>query len=356
MIYNFSAGPAVLPESVLLQAQAALVDWQSSGLSILSLSHRSDAFMALTNQAVADVRELLALPDDYDVVFLSGGATQHFSMVPYNMSQAKDQAMYLDSGYWAQKAINAAQPMLKVDTRTLDLTKSFATHFPEDISPYAYIHLTPNETIDGIAYDMPHIDHPNVVADMSSTLFSRPLDISRFGLIYAGAQKNFGPAGLSLAIVRHDLLERARVETPELYRYATYVKHHSLYNTPNVFAWYVCGLVLAWLKEQGGLGVMFTQHQEKAALLYKAIDDSALFYNDVPHAYRSMMNIVFQCKDHHLQPSFIKQAEEAGLIGIEGHRSLGGMRVSVYNAMPMTGVMQLVAFMRTFEKNLCVAK
>ena len=346
MIYNFSAGPAILPDSVIEKAQKAVFDWQGKGLSILSLSHRSDDFIAIAEQSIQDVRDLLAVPADYEVMFIAGGATQHFSMVPQNLAKKTDTAYYIDSGLWSKKAMKTAEPMLEVLSSPLEIARPMSENFHGIDSSCAYLHITPNETIDGIAYDdLPEVTDIPIVADMSSSIFSRAIDISKYGLIYAGTQKNMGISGLSLVIIRKDLLSRVRDITPPLYRYDTYVKDYGIHNTPPTFAWYVCALTLKWLKKEGGVLAMLRQNQQKAALLYAAIDQSDFFINTIPKAYRSMMNVVFQFKEPSTAANFFHQAQDAGLIGLSGHRVVGGVRASIYNAMPLEGVKALVEFM-----------
>lgn len=351
-IYNFSAGPAVLPQCVLGQAQEALVDWQGSGMSILSVSHRSDAFLEVVAKSKQDLTELLQLPDNYHILFLQGGATAQFSMVPMNLLAENQCAAYVNSGYWAQKAISEARRYAHVTE--IDIAK-FATLDADWFNDHSvdYIHCTPNETIEGLtlpAYpDMP--DNIPLVGDFSSIILSEPIDVSKFGLIYAGAQKNLGPAGITLVIVRDDLIKPALAGTPAMYNYQNHIAKESLYNTPPTFAWYVVGLMLSWLKQQGGTVKIQQHNHEKAKLLYDYLDASSFYRNAIEPDYRSKMNVVFNLPSKALEKEFIEQSAQAGLLNLAGHRSIDGIRASLYNAMPISGVQTLVAFMQQFERN-----
>ncbi|MGB1009565.1 MAG: 3-phosphoserine/phosphohydroxythreonine transaminase [Thiolinea sp.] len=353
-IYNFSAGPAVLPRPVLEQAQAELRDWQGSGMSVMEISHRSEAFMAVAARAEADLRALLTIPEHYHVLFLQGGASSQFAMVPLNLLGDKAAADYVDTGDWSLKAIAEARRYANINVVASADGSNYTTIPPEETwqcnQQAAYLHYTPNETIRGVEFaDIPQQCAVPLIADMSSTLLSRPLDIERFGLIYAGAQKNVGPAGLTLVIVREDLLGQVADKTPLMFDYSVHAKSGSMHNTPSTFSWYMAGLVFQWLRELGGLEAMASINQRKAAKLYQAIDDSDFYHNPVAIGCRSWMNVPFTLADPALDRSFLASAQEAGLMGLKGHRVLGGMRASLYNAMPESGVDALIAFMRDFE-------
>lgn len=350
--FNFSAGPAMIPTEVLAQAQTELLDWHSSGMSIMEISHRGADFTEVAERAEADLRELLAIPDHYKVLFMQGGASGQFSMVPLNLLGNAAQADYVDTGIWSKKAIKEAQRYTVVNVCASSATSDYQS--VPNISDWqlsnnsAYVHITPNETIGGLEYyDLPETDIP-IVADMSSTILSRPIDISRYGVIYAGAQKNIGPAGITLVIVREDLLDRARDECPSTLNYRKTAGEHSMLNTPPTFAWYLSGLVFQWLKRQGGLASFAEVNARKAQKLYQAIDRDEFYQNEIDPAYRSWMNIPFTLKSPDLDGLFLQQADEAGLTNLKGHRLTGGMRASIYNAMPETGVDALVQFMHEF--------
>ncbi|MDQ2695328.1 MAG: 3-phosphoserine/phosphohydroxythreonine transaminase [Pseudomonadota bacterium] len=352
--YNFSAGPAVLPEAVLEQVQAQLLDWQGSGLSVMEMSHRSQEFIAIASQAEADLRQLLAVPDHYKVLFLQGGATSQFAMVPLNLLRGGERADYVNTGIWSTKAIAEARRYCRVNVAASAEEQGFTTVPPRETwrcdPQAAYLHCTPNETINGVEFPfIPQSDAP-LVADMSSTLLSRPLDVTRFGLIYAGAQKNIGPAGLTLVIVREDLLGQALPFTPAMLDYRTHAAAGSMYNTPPTFAWYVAGLVFQWLKAQGGLAAMGERNRRKAQALYAAIDGSGFYKNPIDPACRSWMNVPFTLPDESLEKPFLAEAKAAGLVTLAGHRSVGGLRASLYNAMPEAGVQALIGFMADFAR------
>lgn len=356
--YNFCSGPATLPETVLLQAQAELLEWQGQGASVMEISHRSPAFDRLAAEAEQDLRDLLAIPANYQVLFLSGGASQQFAMVPMNLLEPRPQADYLNSGIWSEKAIAEAQRFGDI-TDIAALTVEDGQYRLTEPGGWAlnglasYLHYTPNETISGVEYGfIPPAGQVPLVADMSSTLLSRPLDVSRFGLIYAGAQKNIGPSGLTLVIVREDLLERSLAFTPNIGRYQIHAEHASRYNTPPTFAWYLAGLVFKWLKAQGGLTAMAERNARKAHKLYAAIDASDFYSNPVHGSCRSWMNVTFRLADAGLEKRFLSEAEQAGLLALAGHRSVGGLRASLYNAMPEAGVDALIEFMREFERGV----
>ena len=352
--YNFSAGPAQLPEAVLEQAKAEMLDWRGSGMSVMEMSHRGKEFVAIAEQAEADLRELLAIPANYKVLFLQGGASSQFAAIPLNLLRGKTKADYLNTGMWSKKAISEAKKFAQVNVVASSEAVNFTTVPARETwkcdAEAAYLHYTPNETIGGVElHTVPDMDVP-LVADFSSTLLSRPVDVSRFGLIYAGAQKNIGPAGLTLVIVREDLLGQTVAGTPTMLDYAVMAKEGSMYNTPPTYAWYIAGLVFQWLKAQGGLSAIAARNQAKAGLLYKAIDESGFYKNPVDPAYRSWMNVPFTLPDAALDKPFLAEAKAAELVTLAGHRSVGGMRASIYTAMPLEGVQALVDFMADFQK------
>jgi len=353
-IYNFSAGPAVLPKEVLLQAQAEMLDWHGSGMSVMEMSHRGKEFISIAEQAEADLRELLAIPSNYKVLFLQGGAHLQFSMIPLNLLRGKSAADYLNTGAWSKKAIGEAKKFCDVNVVASNADSNFS-HVPDFASwkcnkDAAYLHYTPNETIGGVEFNwIPETGDVPLVADMSSSILSRQIDVSKFGLIYAGAQKNIGPAGLTLVIVREDLIGEVAAGTPTMLDYKVHADNDSMYNTPPTYGMYMAGLVFQWLKKQGGLAAVEQHNIAKAALLYAAIDGSNGFYNcPVAVADRSRMNVPFTLKDAALDGEFLKQAGARGLLQLKGHRSVGGMRASIYNAMPLAGVQALVDFMNEF--------
>ena len=353
-VWNFSAGPAALPREVLDQAQRELLDWDGSGMSVMEQSHRGKRFIALAAEAEADLRDLLAVPDGYAVLFLQGGATQHFAQIPMNLAGPGDVADYVVTGHWSVKAVGEAAPYLRANVAASSEGDGFRSLPPRRswrLDPKAaYVHYTPNETIHGVEFaDVPDVGGVPLVADMSSTILSGPLDVSRFGLIYAGAQKNIGPSGLVVMIVRRDLLARAGRPMAKIFRYAEHAAHDSMLNTPNTWGWYLAGLTFKWLKAQGGLAVMAGRNFTKAELMYRAIDGSGGFYaNPVDPAARSRMNVPFTLHDGALDAVFLKEAEAAGLFALKGHKAVGGMRASLYNAVPVEAVRALVAFMADF--------
>jgi phosphoserine aminotransferase len=355
-VFNFAAGPATLPLAVLEQARDELIDWHGSGMSVMEVSHRDKAFLGVAEQAEADLRELLSVPSGYKVLFLQGGATAQFSAIPLNLAGADSTVDYVNTGAWSKKAIGEAKRLVAKVNVIADEAASKYTGVPQrealrGTAGAAYLHYTPNETIGGVEF--PYVpDSPGVplVADMSSTILSRPMDVSRFGLIYAGAQKNIGPAGLVVVIVREDLVGRARAGTPAVFDYKAMADEGSMLNTPPTFGWYLAGLTFKWLKAQGGLGVIGERNQAKAQLLYGTIDASGFYANPVTVACRSWMNVPFTLADAKLDPVFLSQARAAGLTNLEGHRSAGGMRASIYNAMPLAGVQALVDFMKDFQR------
>lgn len=353
-IHNFSAGPAMLPKAVLERAQAELVDWQGRGISVMEMSHRGADFTAIAEKATNNLKELLDVPDGYSVLFLQGGATLQFSMAVLNLAKQDSIADYVVTGSWGRKAHAEARRFC--EARIAALTQRPSEPIPDvsqwSISPEAaFVHYTPNETIDGVEFhDTPDIP-PSIplVADFSSSILSRPVDVSRFGLIYAGAQKNIGPAGLTVVIIRDDLLSEVRSGVPDLMTYRVHAASGSMKNTPPTFAWYLAGLVFEWLIEQGGLAAMAIRNQEKAERLYRALDQSDFYTAPVPSTCRSRMNVVFRLVDADLESTFLQEAEGAGLMALKGHRSVGGIRASLYNAMPLAGVEALVEFLGAFE-------
>lgn len=354
-VFNFSAGPATLPEPVLKQAQAELPDWHGTGMSVMEMSHRGKEFMSIAQQAEADLRELLNIPNTYKVLFLQGGASSQFGMVPMNLLRGGNEADYFNTGLWSKKAIAEArrycQVNLPVDSEPNKFT-SISDPSTIQLNPRAaYVHYTPNETINGIEFNfIPDVGDKPLVADMSSTILSRPLDVSKYGLIYAGAQKNIGPAGLTIVIIREDLADNPIANTPSMFKYKTHIDNRSMYNTPPTYAWYIAGLVFKWLKDLGGLAEMGKRNQRKAEMLYAAIDNSEFYNNPVAPAYRSWMNVPFTLTNPELNQSFLAEAKGAGLLTLAGHRFIGGMRASIYNAMPEEGVQALVDFMNNFAK------
>ncbi len=353
-VFNFSAGPAVLPLPVLEQARDELVDWQG-GVSVMEISHRSKAFMAVAERAEADLRELLAIPSGYKVLFMQGGATGQFAAVPLNLSQPGARADYIHTGHWSERAIKEARRFLTVDIAADQAASNYST-VPDQSSlkltrSAAFVHYTANETIGGVEFPyIPATGDVPLIADMSSTILSRPLDVSRFGLIYAGAQKNIGPSGITVVIVRDDLLGRARPGTPSVFDYKAFAEAGSMLNTPPTFGWYFAGLVLQWLKRQGGLAAMAELNRAKATALYAAIDTSTFYSNPVARNCRSWMNVPFKVATPELEKAFLAESAAAGLAHLAGHRSVGGMRASIYNAMPAAGVTALIEFMCEFER------
>jgi phosphoserine aminotransferase len=355
-VFNFAAGPATLPVEVLEQVRDELLDWQGSGTSVMEVSHRGKAFTAVAQDSEALLRELLGVPANYRVLFLQGGATGQFAAVPLNLAPADSTVDYLNTGHWSQKALREAQRYTARVNVAADEASSNYTTVPEPkalrlTARAAYLHYTPNETIGGVEFPyIPATGGAPLVADMSSTLLSRPLEVGKFGLIYAGAQKNIGPAGLTVVIVREDLTGKARPGTPAVWDYRAMAEQHSMLNTPATFAWYVASLVLRWLKKQGGLAAMAERNRAKAQLLYDTIDSSGFYRNPVALNCRSWMNVPFTLADAALDEEFLAGARAAGLANLAGHRLVGGMRASLYNAMPRAGVEALVAFMKEFAR------
>lgn len=356
-VYNFSSGPAMLPADVLKKAQYELRDWQELGTSVMEISHRSREFIQVAEEAEQDLRALMQIPANYKVLFCHGGGRGQFSALPLNLLGDKSRADYVDGGYWAASAIAEAKKYLTpnvIDARiTIDGKRALKPMRDWQLSgDAAFLHYCPNETIDGIAIDeTPEFgDSVVVTADFSSTILSRPIDVSRFGVIYAGAQKNIGPAGLTLVIVREDLLGKATTACPSILDYTVQSENDSMFNTPPTFAWYLAGLVFKWLKQNGGLAAMDSVNQQKADLLYNTIDRSDFYRNDVATANRSRMNVPFQLADSQLDKLFLEESFATGLHALKGHRVAGGMRASIYNAMPLSGVQALTDFMVDFER------
>lgn len=353
--FNFCAGPAALPTEVLEQVRDEMLDWQARGFSVIETSHRNPEFMAVATEAEQDFRDLLAIPDNYRVLFMQGGATAQFATVPLNLLGNGLYADYLDTGHWSSKAIKEASRYCRVKVVASSRDNNYVT-IPDvsewTLSPTAaYVHYTPNETIGGLAFSaIPETGDVPLVADMSSSILSTPLDIRRFGLIYASAQKNIGPSGLTMVIVRDNLLGYASGACPSLQNYQLMADHDSMLNTPPTFAWYLSGLVFKWLKRQGGLEAMHTVNQRKADKLYAAIDGSSFYSNSINPAFRSLMNVPFKLASDALNAVFLSEATEAGLLNLKGHRVVGGMRASLYNAVPEAGVDALIAFMADFEQ------
>src|SRR5437773_3728798 len=354
-IFNFAAGPAVLPLPVLEQVQRDLVALPGVGMSILEISHRSPTFESILAAAEADIRRLAGIPQSYRVLFLQGGASLQFSMVPMNLLTAGATADYIDSGSWADKAIKEAKKVGTVNIAATTKNEGYSRVPRQDelkLTPgAAYVHMTSNNTIEGTEYkDLPGIGDVPLVSDTSSDMFSRPIDISRHALIYSGAQKNMGPAGVTVVIIREDLLERSQKSMPTMLNYAVHAENGSLYNTPPAFAVYTLGLVMKWLLAQGGLAAIAAVNERKAAKLYTEIDRTGFYRGTAEKDSRSLMNVTFRLPTEDRETAFVKEATAAGLDGLKGHRAVGGMRASIYNAFPEDGVDALVAFMRDFER------
>ncbi|HTS51756.1 MAG TPA: 3-phosphoserine/phosphohydroxythreonine transaminase [Burkholderiales bacterium] len=354
-VHNFSPGPAVLPEEVLMQARDEMLDWHGCGMSVMEMSHRGREFTSIAHDAHTDLRELLGIPSNYKVLFLQAGASAQFAVVPMNLLRGKSKADYIHTGEWAKKAIGEAKKFCSVAIAASSEDRHF-TYAPKQsawrLDPAAaYVHYTGNETIGGVEFQwIPDAGPVPLVCDLSSSLLSRPLDVSKFGVIYAGAQKNIGPAGLTIVIVRDDLIGHAAPGTPSTFDYKVQADNDSMYNTPPTYAVYVAGLVFKWLKAKGGLAGIEKINVAKAALLYDLLDSSGLYHSPVAREDRSRMNVPFTLRDAALEEAFLKQAAQHGLVQLKGHRSVGGMRASLYNAMPLEGVKALVEFMRDFER------
>ncbi|EIC84809.1 3-phosphoserine/phosphohydroxythreonine transaminase [Serratia sp. M24T3] len=355
-VYNFSSGPAMIPAEVLRRAEQELCNWHGLGTSVMEISHRSKEFIQVAEESEKDIRDLMNIPSNYKVLFCHGGARAQFAAIPMNLLGDKSTADYIDGGYWAHSAVKEAQkyctPNVIDITTTIGDKRGLLPMSEWKLSQdAAYVHYCPNETIDGLAIDeLPDFGDKVVIADFSSTILSSQIDVSRFGVIYAGAQKNIGPAGLTLVIVREDLLGKARKELPSILDYTVLAENESMFNTPPTFAWYLSGMVFKWLKEQGGIAEIEKRNKAKAELLYKTIDSSNFYRNQVADANRSRMNIPFQLANPALDEVFLKESLAAGLHALKGHRVVGGMRASIYNAMPLEGVQALTAFMNDFEK------
>ena len=354
-VYNFSAGPAVLPEEVLKEAQAEMLDYKGTGMSVMEMSHRSKAFDQIIQEAEKDLRDLMHIPDNYKVLFLQGGASLQFAMIPMNLMKNK-KAGYIVTGQWAKKAWQEAQKYGKANKIATSEDKTFS-YIPDcsdlPISEDAdYVYICENNTIYGTKFKkLPNTKGKDLVADVSSCFLSEPVDVSKYAIIYGGVQKNIGPAGMVIAIVRDDLItDDVLPGTPTMMKYKTHADANSLYNTPNCYCIYICGKVFKWLKKQGGLEAMKERNEKKAKILYDYLDESKLFKGTVEKASRSLMNVPFVTGDQDLDAKFVKEAKEAGLENLKGHRTVGGMRASIYNAMPIEGVKKLVEFMKKFEK------
>jgi phosphoserine aminotransferase len=354
-VFNFSAGPATLPESVLRQAAAEMLDWRGSGMSVMEMSHRGPEFISIHAKAEADLRTLLRIPANYKVLFLQGGAIAENAIVPMNLLRGRAGADYVHTGEWSKKSIKEAGKYCKVHVAASAEADGF-TSIPKreswQLDPKAaYVHICANETIGGVEYHFtPDVGDVPLVADMSSNILSRPVDVSRYGLIYGGAQKNIGPAGATIVIVRDDLIGQALPITPSAFDYQQQAENDSMFNTPSTYSIYIAGLVFEWILQQGGLDAIEAHNRRKAGLLYDYLDESRFFSNPVARDARSLMNVPFKLKDAALDGAFLKGAQARGMVQLKGHRSVGGMRASIYNAMPIEGVQALVAYMKEFER------
>ena len=354
-VFNFSAGPAILPEAVLRQAADEMLDWHGSGMSVMEMSHRGKEFISIHARAEADLRELLAIPSNYKVLFLQGGAAAQFAMIPLNLLRGRSSADYVNTGQWSQKAISEAKKYCRVNVAASSEDQNFS-YVPKQSDwkldrQAAYVHITSNETIGGVEFHwIPDTGDVPLVADASSHILSRPMDVSRYGLIYAGAQKNIGPAGLTVVIVREDLIGQAAASTPGVFDYKVQAENDSMYNTPPTYALYIAGLVFEWVKKLGGLGKIEQMNIAKAKLIYDYLDETEFYHSPVAPEDRSRMNVPFTLRSEALDSAFLKEAEKRGLTQLKGHRSVGGMRASIYNAMPLAGVHALLEFMRDFER------
>lgn len=352
-IYNFSAGPAVLPKSVLQRAQAEMLDWHGTGMSVMEMSHRGKEFTSILDKTEADLRTLMSIPENYKVLFLQGGAIAENAMIPFNLLNGKS-ADYIVTGAWSKRSVEDAKAYghinvaASAETQGFDRVPDFASwKLNKDA---AYVHYCTNETINGVEFvDVPDTYDVPIVADMSSHILSRPIDVSRYGVIYGGAQKNIGPAGLCIVIVRENLLNNASPFTPAVFNWKLQAENQSMINTPPTYSIYIAGLVFEWLLAQGGAEAIEQVNITKANLLYDYLDSTDFYYNPIQKAFRSRMNIPFRLRDETLNDAFLKGADALGLLQLKGHRSVGGMRASIYNAMPIEGVQALVAYMKTFE-------
>ena len=354
-VFNFSAGPAILPEEVLEQARSEMLDWNGSGMSVIEMSHRGKEFMSIAAKAEADLRELMGVSDDYSVLFLQGGASSQFAMIPINLLREKTSADYINTGAWSKKAISEAKRFCTVNVAASSEADKFNSIPRQDTwqlnKDAAYVHYTPNETIGGVEFDwVPEVGAVPLIADMSSSILSRPVDVNKFGVIYAGAQKNIGPSGMTVVIIRKDLIGQPLDGMPSMFDYKIHMENDSMYNTPPTYTWYIAGLVFEWIKQKGGLTAMAEINQRKANKLYAAIDKSDFYANPVAVDCRSWMNVPFTLAKPELDSVFLEEAKKAGLTSLKGHRSAGGMRASIYNAMPEAGVDALVELMADFEK------
>nr|WP_220679017.1 MULTISPECIES: 3-phosphoserine/phosphohydroxythreonine transaminase [Frischella] len=353
---NFSAGPAILPHDVLKQAQSELLNWHQTGCSVMELSHRGKDFEQCALEATQDLRELLNIPENYHILFLQGGARSQFAGVPLNILSNHTSADYIISGYWSKCAADEAEKYCQVNrinVKTVHEEKIGIKSFNQWqlTSDSAYVHYCPNETIEGLAiFDDPQFNDRIIVADFSSCILSKPIDVTRYGIIYAGAQKNIGPSGVTIVIVREDLLGKAKRELPSVLDYTIQTKHDSMFNTPPTFAWYMSGLVFKWLKQLGGLTIMEQRNRSKAQMLYQYIDQSDFYSNNIATENRSIMNVPFVCAHEEFDTMFVAEAAQHGIIGVKGHRIVGGIRASIYNAMDLDGVQCLIEFMKEFER------
>ena len=354
-VYNFSAGPAVLPEEVLKEAAAEMLDYKGTGMSVMEMSHRSKAYQAIIDEAEADLRDLMNIPDNYKVLFLQGGASQQFAMIPMNLMK-NGVADYIITGAWAKKAYQEAKMYGKANAIASSADKTFS-YIPDcsnlPISEDAdYVYICENNTIYGTKFhQLPNTKGKDLISDVSSCFLSEPVDVTQYGMLYGGVQKNIGPAGVVIAIIREDLIrEDVLPGTPTMLRYKTHADNGSMYNTPPAYGIYICGKVFKWLKKMGGLAAMKAHNEKKAAILYDFLDSSSMFHGTVEKKDRSLMNVPFVTGNAELDAKFVKEAEAAGLVNLKGHRSVGGMRASIYNAMPIAGVEALVAFMQKFEQ------
>ena len=353
--YNFSAGPAALPEPVLRRARDEMLEWGKARAGVMEVSHRGKDFIALAQKAESDLRALMGIPQNYKVLFLQGGATQHFAQIPMNFARRDQGVDYVVTGHWSEKAAKEARPLTHVRIAADGAERRYTAIPPRAQwqldADAAYLHYTPNETIHGVEFhDVPDVGGVPLIADMSSNILSRPVDVSKFGVIYAGAQKNIGAAGLVVMIVCEDLLARCPRDIPKIFNYAEHAANDSMLNTPNTFGWYLAGLVFEWLLEHGGVAAMAERNRAKADLLYGYIDTSDFYKNPVEKSARSWMNVPFTLPRAELDAAFLKEADAAGLMALKGHRAVGGMRASIYNAMPLEGVRALVDFMQDFAK------
>jgi phosphoserine aminotransferase len=354
-VWNFGAGPAMLPREVMEQAQAELLDWNGTGVSVVEISHRSPEFEAMAAESERDLRALLGVSDDYAVLFLQGGATSQFAMVPLNLARPDQTADYVRTGHWSDKAIEDARRHCRVNVAAGEGASQF-TSVPDPKTwklsrDPVYVYYTSNETLGGVEFPYtPDVGKVPLVSDMTSNFLTRPIDIAKHGVVYAGAQKNFGPSGFLVAIVRRDLLGHAQATTPRLYEYAVFAESQSLINTPPTFSWYVAGLIFKWIAKQGGVEAMDRNAKRRSGKVYAAIDGSGFYRNAVEPPFRSRMNVPFTLPDETLTGMFLKEAGVAGLFALKGHRAVGGVRASLYNAMPDAGVDALVDFMRDFQR------